>query len=252
VSGSSATLGSYDVAVSIEPPGGAAGSNAAATWLDDAPVQAGWAPPAGSAPSAELPGRRIPAAVVYGTVALSLVLIATAVWGLGGLKLRTDVFRDVPVGSMISTGPYELSFTEVTAQRKVGFDQTRYWEVTAVGSGRTTGVSSIAPVWDGEYGMFVAKDAASREVQLPSGAKLGGPAASSDRRGFTPGLGAIPYAVTFKFSEGYRPGATLRFVVYDLDFYDNSILKDGEKAWHNAAYGSRLLLPVRVLPDAPS
>lgn len=243
------TLGSYDVAVSIPTGAVPVPPDGAERWLDDAPVGEDWAAPTppGRRRSS---GRRVPAAVVYGAVLLALVLIVVAIWGLGGLRQRTDVFRNVPVGSLVSTGPYVLSFTEATAQLTTDFDDTSYWKVTVIGSGRSTATKTMAPTWSGDESMFLAKDDASQELELPTSTSFGGVDALLDRDAFTPGLAPILYAVTFKFHESYRPGATLRFVAYDLDFYDNSLLGDGDKAWHNDNSGSRMFLPVRVLPKA--
>jgi hypothetical protein len=218
----------------------------AGAWLDAAPVDAAWVPPTPPVPPAK--PARIPPAVGYGIIALALVLVFLSIWGLGGLKQRTDTRRDVSPGTMVSTGPYELTFTEVTAQRNTNFDDTVYWKLTAIGSGRNTGSITIAPNVTGNHTMFLSKDDASQQVETPSGADFG-----TDRgytSAFTPGLPPIPYSVSFKYPETYRPGPILRFSVSDLDFYDDSLLGDGDEAWHNTQYSNLYLLPVRVLPDA--
>jgi hypothetical protein len=215
-------------------------------WLDADPVDVDWPAPGTPAPSAK--PARIPPAVAYGIIALALVLVFITIWGLGGLKTRTDTRRPVSAGTLVSTGPYEFTFTEVTAQRNTDFDKSVYWKLTALGTGRTTGSITIAPDTSDNDTMFVSKDDASQQIETPSSAHFG--ADGSQSSAFTPGLAAIAYSVTFKYPESYRPGPMLRFSVSDLDFYDNSLLGDGEKAWHNSQYSYLYQLPVRVLPDA--
>lgn len=215
-------------------------------WLDEGEVNPGWAPPASGAPPTRRP---IPAPLIYGAVVLALALLVVTIWGFGGFKRRTDALIDTPVGAPISTGPYEFRFTEVTAQRTKEFDGTISWELTAIGTGSTTGDSSIAPNATGKYGMFVSKDDASGEVEEAASDKIGADD-SHQRHAFTPGLAPLPYSVTFKYRETYRPGSTVRFLVFKLQYGDFSLVgDDGEKSWRNTVYAYQFQLPVRVLPD---
>ena len=150
--------------------------------------------------------RPIPAPAIYGAVVLALVLLVVTIWAFGGFERRTDALIDTPVGTPVSTGPYEFRFTEVTAQRTKQFDGTIAWELTAIGTGRTTGNTSISPSATGKYGMFASKDDASGETAEADGDKIGTDDSYS-RHAFTPGLAPIPYTVKFKYRETYRPGA---------------------------------------------
>lgn len=181
---------------------------------------------------------------------LVLVLLVALVAGLGGLERRTDVLRDTPVGALVRTGPYELRFTGATAQQRTGFDDVVSWRVVVTGEGRTTGDESLAPEYSGDYGMFVAKDEASGEVQLPQGETFG----PRQRIGghFTPGLPLQPFAVQFDFSQDYRPQDHVTFVVWDLELRDTSLLGNQDETWRNAERASRLTLPLQVLPPATS
>lgn len=194
--------------------------------------------------------RPLPPAAVYLALLVSLALVTALVWGLGGFERRRDLLRPTPVGAEISTGPYTFRFTGASAQQRTDFDGRVFWRVVATGEGRTTGDESIAPRWSGDDGMFAARDPLTREVQLPSAQTLG----AEQRFGgtFTPGLPAQPFAVQFEFSDRYRPGPTVTFVVHDLELRDPSLLGDGDEEWRNADRAAGIELPVQVLPPALS
>lgn len=232
------------MAVSIEPRSVTAPSSAVGPWLDNAPVQADWAAPV--APPAP---RRLPPGLVYGVVLLSLALIVATIWQLGGFERRTDTRLDRAPGTLLATGPFELTFTEATAQRTTRYDETTYWEVTAIGTGRTTGNTTLAPKYTGSYGMFASRDDVSGEVQVPTATHFGD-LELGGRNAFTPGLAPVRFTVTFEYSASYRPAPTVRLGVYQLEFRDTSLLRDGEKTWANGDSFYQLQLPVRVLPDA--
>ena len=214
-------------------------------WLDEGNINPAWAPPAGGA----APSRRpIPAPAVYGAVALALVLLVVTIWGFGGFERRTDALIDTAVGTPVLTGPYEFRFTEVTAQRTKQFDGTIAWELTAIGTGRNTGDISISPSATGKYGMFASKDDASGETAEADSDRIGTDDSYS-RHAFTPGLAPIPYTVKFKYRETYRPGPTLRLLVFKIEYGDFSLLGDGEESWRNTVYAYQFRLPVRVLPE---
>ena len=189
--------------------------------------------------------KNIPAWLVYGSILLVLVLLMVAVWGFGGFKRRTDLLKTVPPGTLITTGPYEFRFTEATAQHKKNYDDTLYWEVVMIGAGRTTGNESISPNFMSSSGMFVSKDDATQQTSAPEIARMD---EGSDRHRFTPGLPLVAYSVVFKYPDSYRPGPTIRFVVWDL-IYGKHYLASEEEGWHNGTYGHQFHLPVRVLPE---
>ena len=212
-------------------------------WLDEGLVDQSWTPPGPAV-------RTWSPAVVGLVVGLALVLVVALVLGLGGLERRTDVLRDTPVGSTVRTGPYELRFTGATAQQRTGFDDAVTWRVVMTGEGRTTGEESLAPDYAGDHGMFVAKDEASREVQLPQGETFGPGQRIGGR--FTPGLPMQPFAVQFDFSPDYRPQERVTFVVYQLELRDSSLLGNQDEQWRNAQQAYRFELPLQVLPAATS
>ncbi len=218
----------------------------AAPWLDEGEPNPEW--PAPTRPEGRS-RRRLPGWLFYGVLGLAVVVLVSAVWGFGGLRRRTDLFTQTAPGTLISTGPYELTFTEATAQRSVDSDTHKVsWEIEAIGTGRTTGDVSLAPdVYDN--GMFVTKDPTSAEVQESSGFTMGEDG-KTDRRTFTPGAPPIRYVVSFDYSSFYTPGPVIRLVVFTQKYSDTSLVGDGEKTWHNGLYAFELNLPVRVLPDA--
>lgn len=215
--------------------------NAAPAWRDEGPVDPQW-----SAPAA-VDKRPVNPTVVLLAVLVVLVLLVGLVWRLGGFEERDDVVTDVPVGSTIDTGPYQLRFSEATVQQRTDFKNRVAWRVTAVGEGLTTGTESIAPRYLGNGSMFGAKDPAGGEVQTPQSRSFREGSATFGGA-FTPGLPMQPISVSFDFSARYRPGETITFVVYDLDFRDTSLLGNQDPEWANSNHASRLRLPLRVLP----
>jgi hypothetical protein len=204
-----------------------------------------WAPPGGG----PVTGNRktIPAPLLYGSILLALVLVVVAIWGFGGFKRRTDTFITTPPGTLVTTGPYEFRFIEATAQHKKDFGGTPYWEVVAIGEGRTTGNESISPVTTGENTMFASKDEVTQEIELPESVRMGR-GQGFNRYRFTPGLPLSPYAVVFKYKDTYHPGPTIRFAVFDL-IYGTHFIASEEEGWHNGTYARQFFLPVNVLPE---
>ena len=218
-----------------------------AAGLDPGTVDPTWPQPSGHPSGSDTPGpKTISAALVYGSILLVLVLLVAAIWGFGGFKQRTDLFRTTPPGTLFTTGPYEFRFTEATGQHKRNYDNTFYWEIVMLGEGRTTGTESISPNYMGGSGMFASKDDLSQEISMPDSVRMG-ESRGFDRHRFTPGLPLSPYAVVFRYKDTYRPGPTIRFVVFDL-IYGKHYLASEEKGWHNATYARQFYLPVRVLP----
>jgi hypothetical protein len=216
-------------------------------WLDEGEISRDWAPPAGD------PVRRprLPGSLIYGGVLLVLVLITAAVWGAGGFGQRTDLLRPVEPGAPISSGPFELVFTEATAQqqRDPNGGDTK-WEVVAIGRARNTGDVSMAPFWSGPENLFAIKDPGSNLTAEPASVDIGD---DPDRIGIysrsqlTPGLPATGYRIAFTLPADFRPGPTIRLGVADL-VYEAKYLTNDEKDWNAKMYGSRVDLPLRELP----
>lgn len=214
-------------------------------WLDEGEVSPAWAPPAG----APLRGSRLRGPLVYGLILLSVALVVGLLQLAGGFGRRTDLLTPVGPGTPIGTGPYELTFTEATAQPIRSTDgATTGWEVVAIGSARTTGEEAMAPSWFGSDSVFALRDPAGTAPANPSGVDIGDliDGRGSGRRDLTPGLPATGYRVRFDLPADFRPGASIRLAVADL-VYDARYLTTDEKAWHNGPYGWRLDLPLRVL-----
>jgi hypothetical protein len=184
--------------------------------------------------------------VLYGSILLALVVLVVTVWGFGGFKQRTDLFKTAPPGTLFSTGPYEFRFTEATAQHKKDYGSgSPYWEVVMVGEGRTTGNESASPDYSAS-GIFVSKDDVTQQIVLPESVELGQGGAFRQR--FTPGLPLLPYSVEFNYDDSYRPGPTIRLVVWDLVYGKHALTSD-EETWHRGTYRHQFYLPVRVLPE---
>ena len=212
-------------------------------------VDPSWAPPA-EAPDQPLVDDAHPrrAAWVTGIVVLGLVAVLGLVWGLGGFERRTDLLTVTTPGTLITTGPFEFTFTEVTAQKKKDFDQSIYWTLTVIGTGRTTGDITLGPR-TGDTGTFVSKDVRSGEVAVPDTVSFGADGVLSGTNELTPGLPPVKVQMALRYKGSYVPGPTLRFVVLELTFRDASLIGTGEKSWVPTNHGYDLALPVRVLPD---
>lgn len=215
---------------------------------DQGTVDPSWAPPDNPSGPGGLGRKTIPAPVLYGSILLVLVLLVVAVWGFGGFKKRTDLLKTMSPGTLITTGPYELRFTEATAQHKKDFGGAPYWEVVMMGEGRTIGTESSSPKYFGDDGMFVSKDDDTHQVVVPDSVRMDD-GRSDERHQFTPGLPLSAYAVVFKYTDSYRPGPTIRFAVSEL-IYGTHYLTSDEEGWHNGTYSYHFYLPVRVLPPA--
>jgi hypothetical protein len=217
------------------------------TWLDEGQVSPQWAPPAGD------PVRRprVPGALVYGGVVLVLVLLLAAVWGAGGFKQRTDLIRPVQPGALISTGPFELSFTEATAQQLLDSKGVvTEWEIVVIGQARTTGDVSIAPTYFGADGIFTIQDLAANITATPKSATIGDDTptfGSNERSLLAPGLPATGYRLKVTLPASYQPGPTIRLLVAD-QVYRAKYLTTDEEAWDDQASGTGLHLPLRVVP----
>ena len=80
-------------------------------WLDEGQVDPSW-----SAPSAPPRRSALPPGALSALVAAVLVALVLPTWVLGGFERRTDLLRPTAVGTLVTTGPYELRFTRATAQ----------------------------------------------------------------------------------------------------------------------------------------
>ena len=211
---------------------------------DPGGVDPAWPPPNGPSGADATSHKTTPAWLVYGSILLALVLLVVAVWAFGGFERRTDILKTMPPSTLFTTGPYEFRFTEATAQHWTDYDGAVYWKVVMVGEGRTTGKESITPSYMPNTGMFISKDDVTQQISQPELTRLG--EEDFSRSHFTPGLPLIPYSVIFKYDDRYRPGPTIRFVVWDVVYGKHFIASD-EEGWHNGATGYQLYLPVRVL-----
>jgi hypothetical protein len=217
-----------------------------AAWLDEGGVNPEWAPPAGDS----IHPSRVRRGLVYGGTVLSLLLVVGLLYLAGGFEKRTDLLEPVPPGELIVTGPYELRFTEATAQPDTNTDgKVEGWKVVAIGEARNTGDETMAPSVFGSDSVFAIKDPASPLTAAADLADFGPSTGYSvfARQHLAPGLPPIAYRVTFKLPPEYRPGGTIQLAVAELR-YESPYLTSDEKKWDNGLFGFRLDLPLRELP----
>lgn len=181
---------------------------------------------------------RVVTAVVAGVLVLAVAVVAL----LGGFRQRTDLLTRVPVGTMITTGPYEVTLTRATVQHRTDAEE---WEVVASGTVRTTGTTSIDPP-SGDAGFLFARSAAGGEVRSSRSITLGDPVGSESQDTLTPGLPPVPWSVSFRYDAA--PGDELLLAVDDQE-YTTAYLFGDDKSWVNTNRASTMVLPLEPLPD---
>lgn len=182
-------------------------------------------------------GRMITAVVVG-----ALVLVVGVVALLGGFQRRTDLLTPVAVGSVITTGPYEVTLASATVQHRTSTDE---WVVVASGTALTTGTTSIAPS-TGDSGFMFARGAAGGDVKGAGSVTLGQTEGVGGQDSLTPGLPPVPWAVTFRFSTA--PGDALKVAVFD-QAYTTPYLFSDELSWRSTNKASTFTLPLEQLAD---
>ncbi len=206
--------------------------------------QAGQAGPAGLAEreAAEARDRLRRGRLVTATAAAVLVAAVGVVALLGGFTRRTDLITPVAVGSVITTGPYEITLTSATLQHTTSRDE---WDVVAHGTARTTGTTSIAPS-TGVDGFFYAKDPATGEAQPLRTVDLGESTSYEHLDNLTPGLPAVPLTLTFRFAR--QPGESVVLAVFGQEHTTPYLFSD-ELGWRPTSAASTMTVPLERLPD---
>jgi hypothetical protein len=214
-------------------------------WLDEGDVNPGWAPPVGD----PVHPSRVRRGLVYGGALLSLVMVIGLLYVAGGFEKRTDLLEPVAPGTLIVSGPFELRFTEATAQPQPEADgKIREWKIIAIGEARTTGEETMAPTIYGANGMFALEDPATDRLAEPARATIGESATryGNPRASLAPGLSATSYRLEFTMPPEYEPGSAVSLGIAELVFEDPYLVSD-EKTWDNGLFGFRVELPLRVL-----
>ena len=182
---------------------------------------------------------RLATAIVAGT----LVVLVGVVALLGGFERRTDLLTPVDPGTVITTGPYEVSLASATLQHRTTSDE---WVAVVSGTALTTGDTSIRPPI-GSSGFLYARSAAGGEAQPASSIALGDPDSFQSPGNLTPGLPAVPWTVTFRFPTS--PGDRLLVAVFDQEFTTPYLFSD-EEGWRATRKASTMILPLQQLPES--
>ncbi|GAB2592977.1 hypothetical protein [Microlunatus antarcticus] len=173
----------------------------------------------------------------------SLVVLVGVVALLGGFERRTDLLTPVEPGTVITTGPYEVSLASATLQHRTNADE---WVAVVSGSALTTGATSIRPPI-GDSGFLYARSAAGGGAQAATSITLGDPDSFQGPGNLTPGLPAVPWTVTFRFPTS--PGDRLLVAVFDQEFTTPYLFSD-EEGWRTTSKASTMILPLEVLADS--
>ena len=183
-------------------------------------------------------GRRA-TAVVVGV----LVLVVGVVALLGGFERRKDLVTPVAVGSVITTGPYEVALASATLQHQTSRDD---WVVVVTGTARTTGDTSIAPR-TGDNGFVYAKDVRTGEAQPIDSSAIGQASVFDNVDNLAPGLPPVAWLLTFRFERD--PGDDVRLAVFQQEYTTPYLFSD-EKGWVTTADASTMTMPLERLPEA--
>ena len=175
-------------------------------------------------------------------VAAALVVIIGVVALLGGFRERTDLLTRVATGSVIATGPYEVTLSAATAQHQT---LSGDWAVVVSGTARTTGTTSIEPD-TGSSGFVYARDAAGGATQDSSSIALGDPDVYPTQHTLTPGLPPVPWSVTFRFPAS--PGDQLLVAVFQQEYTTPYLFSD-EEGWRPTSQASIMTMPLQKLAD---
>lgn len=180
--------------------------------------------------------------LVTAVVAAALVVLVAIVALLGGFRARTDLLTPVAVGSVITTGPYEVTIDKATVHHTTSKNE---WDVVASGTARTTGTTSIDPA-TGSSGFVYARDAVGSETQPSSQVTLGETDAVQHLDNLTPGLPPVPWSVSFTFAQ--EPSGTVLVAVFDQEYTTPYLFSD-ELGWRPTRAASIMTLPLEKLPD---
>lgn len=181
--------------------------------------------------------------LVAGGIAAGLTLVVGLVALLGGFGRRTDLITPVPAGSLITTGPYEVTVERATVQHTTSSDE---WQVVASGRARTTGATSIGPR-TGDNGFVYAKDLRSGESQPLYAVSVGESTSSYEHvENLTPGLPPVPWTLTFRFRAD--PGDSVLVAVFEQEYTTPYLFSD-ELGWRATSAASTMTLPLERLPD---
>jgi hypothetical protein len=181
------------------------------------------------------------------SIGVAVALVVGLVWAAGGFAYRDDLATTIQPGERFTNGPYEFTFSTATIQKTKDYKDQQIWSVVVIGTGRTTGDTSISPDRD----LFVVKDAGSGSYQEKTERQeFGAERTGGNGSLFTPGLPAIPYRLVYQFPvSAFEPGSTVIFVSWQLEWRDTSLLQVGDYRWASTHDYFRLDLPLKRLPD---
>lgn len=184
------------------------------------------------------------------TVPLALVvaLVATVI-AVGGFEARTDRIVRVPADSVLTTGPFQVTFAGGTAVKTKDYDDKVIWKITVVGTIQTTDPRSDQPDVL-ESSDVSANVPTNQELISTNHVAIGNRIGSDYGTGqVTPGLGPVPIRWEFDLPETSPPTELLRLVVWQQEYVDNTITQTGERSWNRTQDGYELLVPITVVAD---
>jgi len=180
--------------------------------------------------------------LITAAVAGLLVVVVAVVALLGGFERRTDLITRVAAGSVITTGPYEITLTSATAQHKTSDD---VWQVVVHGTARTTGSTSIRPA-TGDDGFLYAKELASGESQPLRSDTIGESTSFEHLDMLTPGLPPVAVTLTFQFAS--EPRDSILVAVFQQEYTTPYLFSD-ELGWRATAEAATMTIPLERLAE---
>jgi hypothetical protein len=180
--------------------------------------------------------------LVVAGVAVLVAAVVSAVALLGGFADRADPITASAPGSVVKSGPFELTLEKATVRHKTADDR---WEVRVSGTIASTDDTSLVPA-TGESGFLFAKASATQQVSPAGGAELGDPDTIPSRSLVSPGLPPAPWTIDFTFSQ--EPGPELLVGVFQQKYTTKYLFSD-EMSWQTDRGATTTVLPLEQLPD---
>lgn len=179
--------------------------------------------------------------VVAGAAAL-LVAVVVVVALLGGFADRTDPLTTAAPGSVVRSGPFEVTLVRATVRHKTADDT---WKVRVAGTIASTDDTSLVPATGGS-GFLFAKASRTSQVRPADATELGDADVIPSRSLVSPGVPPSPWTIEFTFTS--EPGPEIVVGVFQQKHTTTYLFSD-ELSWQTDRGATTTVLPLAQLPD---